>query len=188
MTRSVLELRQGVIDDIANNMPGVSDIGRVAIIPHAGQFTADEIKRVGAKAPCIFISTIAMANIGNDSLGDHAEIAFAAVIVTKSTSAIRRDLSAMALANTFAVHLTENCWGMDEVRRKPQKVNGRNLYTAKMNKEGVAMWGFTWSQWMTIGGLGDPASLAAFLTYNADHSLAPGTDEPAAIDQVALPQ
>jgi len=186
--KNLFELRQGVIDDIANNMPGVSDIGSVSVLPYAGRFSIEELKRIGTKAPCIFISTVALANVGNDSMGDHAEIAFAAIIVTKDTPKITRDASSMALANVLAVHLTENLWGMDESRRYPEKISGRNLYATKIDKEGIAMWGFTWSQWMTIGGIADTTDLASFITYHAEHSLVPGSDEPDAIDDITLPQ
>lgn len=188
MTRNIFELRQGVVNDVANNMPGLPVIGRVAILPHAGRFTSEELDRIGAKAPCIFISTGMLANVGSDSLGDNAEVAFTAIIVTKDIPKIKRDASSMALANIFAVHLTENTWGMDESRRYPEKINGRNLYASKLDKKGIAMWGFTWSQWMTIGGIADTTDLASFITYHAEHSLVPGGDEPAAIDQVTLPQ
>jgi len=163
--RNLFELRQGVIDDIANNMPVIAALGNVVVKPHAGKFESKELKSIGAKAPCIFISTGALGGIDSDALGDYADIAFAAIIVTKDKPGIGRDEAAMLLANFLAVHLTDNHWGMDEVRRPPEKVNGRNLYSTALKENAVAMWGFTWSQWMTIGGISDSADFDQFLNH-----------------------
>ena len=64
-----------------------------------------------------------------------------------------------------------------------------NLFNISKDKLGAKVYAVTFS----IPGIGFPyeadmTTLNDFITYHAEHSMAEGTDEPAAIDEITLPQ
>jgi len=64
----------------------------------------------------------------------------------------------------------------------------QNLFSTGLDKEGVTLYAATFSLPMPIEYQADLTQLDDFITYSADHSMAPGNDEPAAQDLVILDQ
>ena len=64
----------------------------------------------------------------------------------------------------------------------------QNLFTTGLDKQGVTIYAATFELSMPLEYQADVNSLSDFITYSADHSMAPGNDEPAAQDQVILLQ
>lgn len=65
----------------------------------------------------------------------------------------------------------------------------QNLFNLKLDSYGVSVYGITFTLPMPFNdasAAGD--ALQNFVTYHAEHSLAPGDDEPAAIDEITLNQ
>jgi phage gp37-like protein len=64
----------------------------------------------------------------------------------------------------------------------------QNLFTLPLDKNGVTVYGLTFTLPMPFEEQPGTDTLADFATYHAEHSLVPGDDEPAAIDEITLEQ
>lgn len=63
-----------------------------------------------------------------------------------------------------------------------------NLFSIRVDKVGAALYAATFEIPLPLDYELDLAGLNNFETYHAEHSLAPGADEPAAIDEITLEQ
>lgn len=64
----------------------------------------------------------------------------------------------------------------------------QNLFSVSLNKKGVTVYAATFRVPLSLEYTADETALNEFITYHAEHSMAPGDDEPAAVDIVTLPQ
>lgn len=179
---SLITLRDAIAAELAAAIPELKTCEG-----HGGRFDLQELRRVAAKAPAVFVACLGFGDAEEE--GDTtAELSWAAYVVTKDAPGKPRDEAALAIAQALAVHIPGNRWGLDDAEGRPEGIRGQNLYSDRLDKQGVAMWAISWRQRMNLGGAVDSAELAAFVTFHAEHSMAPGDGEPAATDEVTLPQ
>lgn len=155
--------------------------------PHGGRFNIDELKRVCAKAPAVFVSMLSAGRVNADNGGTNAVINFAVYVVTKRTSRVSEDQLVLNLVQKLIQILARQQWGLDESEKEPENIKAQNLFSQKVDRQGVAMWGITFSQQFDLGGQIDLNALADFNEYVAEHVLADG-QEPAAIDKQQMEQ
>lgn len=177
----MIAFRDAVVADLKTNVTGLKTCET-----HAGRFDLGELKRIALKSPAVLVSILGFGNakdVGGELL---TPLQMSAFVVTRDQPSIARDSSVLAIVKAVSIRISENDWGLNAQR--PQAIKGQNLYSGKIDKKGVALWAITWRQEVNLGNELDEATLNAFVTLNIDHSLAPGTDEPAAIDDVTLEQ
>jgi len=183
---SLLDIRQGIADNLQAHLNELG-LSVVNVHVHAGRFDVEELQKISAKAPAVFLACMGLADADDSNhAGITGKTAWAAIVVTKDTPKAMRDEYALSLVNALLLHIPGNEWSLDATTGRPEKINGRNLYSAKTQKFGIALWGVTWQQNFSIGGLGDPATLHTFDIWHADHQLADG-HEPAATDHYQYP-
>ncbi len=125
-----------------------------------------------------------------ESQGDfYATVSWAAFVVTRDTRTAKRDLGAVALVDTLARLVPGNRWGLEASRSVPENVRGDNLFSATVDKAGVAMWAVSWQQSMELGQALTAEELAALDPFDTVDVRYPLTDSaPVAEDIVTLPQ
>ena len=178
---SLLDLRQAIVDDLQANIPDLKECAG-----HAGRFDREEIRRIAHKSPAVFVACLAASETEDEGGEIESDLRWGAFIVAKDQRAVKRDEVALALLQALLLHLPGNRWNVEAGR--PENIAAQNLYSGKIDKLGIAMWGVSWSQRMTLGAALDETTLAVFATLHTEHSLVPGVDEPAAIDDVILEQ
>ncbi|MDH5185173.1 MAG: DUF1834 family protein [Gammaproteobacteria bacterium] len=179
---TLLELRAAIVANIKAAFPTLKTCDG-----HAGRFDLTELKRISTRAPAVYVACLAIGSAEEN--GDiSAEISWAAYVITRDEPTVKRDESALAIVHALIAHIPGNRWELDDAETRPVAIRAQNLYSASIDKQGIAMWAITWRQQMNLGGAVNLAELNAFVTVHADHSLAPGNDEPAAIDEVTLEQ
>lgn len=177
---SLNDYREAVATDLRAVLPA-----SVHVETHGGRFDEGEIKRVGGKAPAVFVAVLDVADIeaGNGAiLGD---VTMGAFVATKDAPAMRRDEAALALAVVVTRRVALAEWPAEHT---PQRVAARNLFSASQDRTGLALWAVSWRQRVAIAPLEDqdPATLDEFLLCHVDTRLVEGA--PVATDDINLPQ
>lgn len=177
---SLFTLRQAIVDDLQANLPTLKTCEG-----HGGRFDATEIKRVATRAPALYIACLGVSGADEGPDGITGTLQWGAFIVTRDSAAAPRDEAGLAILQALLLRLPGNRWGLDQAETRPEAVQARNLYSATVDKLGVAMWAVSWRQRMVIGAELDPATLDVFATFDAIHDLDTGQDgEPEANDHL----
>ena len=161
----------------------------VTCAEHGGRFDIEELRRVSAKAPALFVAVLGFSDCAESCGSYEATVSWAVFSVARDKPGVSRDRSAMALVDALALIVPGNTWGLAESIGTPDGVRGDNLFSATVDKAGVAMWATTWRQRMQLGSAMPADALAAldlFATFDARFPVA--GDAPVAEDRVSLPQ
>jgi hypothetical protein len=161
----------------------------VTCAPHGGRFDVAELRRISAKAPAIFIAVLGFNDLAESSGSYEATISWAAFVVTRDKAGVLRDIAALNLVNALALIVPGNTWGLEAAIGTPDGVRSDNLFSATVDKAGVAMWAISWRQRMQLGQAITDAELATldlFETFDARYPVE--DDAPEAEDLVSLPQ
>jgi hypothetical protein len=118
---------------------------------YAGQFTEGEGRKKSFLAPAVFVSLAggAVTDPGTAELDIEARmVAFAIWKADKGRNA--RGVGASELAAAIALAVRGNQWNVPGVRAARL---GRvvNLYSAKLDAQGLALWSVEWSQVVRVG-------------------------------------
>ena len=171
---TLLELRTGIMADLQARLGA-----GVKVLGHGGRFSADELQRYGAAAPCVLVAVLGLGELNPLGSTIDATVACAALVVTADRPNLSRDAGALAIVTTLAPILPANSFALDV--SGAVAVRADNLYSAQVDKLGVALWAFTWRQpAVTLTAL-DPAALSDFLTLHV-------TTAAGSADTIALPQ
>lgn len=156
---------------------------------HGGRFDAQELMRVAAKAPALFVAITRVNNLRLEYGERKAELMFAGFIVTKDTPGADRAQMALTILQALAGIIPDNRWNIDGAESLPTNIEAQNLFSAALDKKGVAMWAISWRQTFAIAQEVDVAALNDFLTAHIEHDIDTGQDgEPLAQDDIAIPQ
>ncbi|WP_172597729.1 phage protein Gp37 [Sulfuriflexus mobilis] len=157
----------------------------VDVHEHAGRFDKNELGRIAAKAPAVFLAMLNVTDMRKE-MGEVAGVVrWGVFVITKDTSTKSRDDIGLEVVQVLTDLITDYDFGLEA--QPAERFNINNLYRGGIAKKGVAMWAGEWTQLMNIGTPFDINTLNDWLVWNAEHSLAPGEDEPAAIDKVTAP-
>ncbi|AMK09648.1 phage protein Gp37 [Pseudodesulfovibrio indicus] len=178
-------LRTAVADTLKTALPA-----SVSVESHGGRFDQAELRRIMAKAPAVFVATLGFSDLKYDHGDFQATISWGAFVVTRDAPKVSRDQGASVLVNALAMTIPENTWSLDnECVNTPQAVRGDNLFSATVDKLGVAMWAITWRQTMLLGKALSDEDLAALDLFETLYTQFPVADDaPLAEDKVQLPQ
>lgn len=158
----------------------------VDVFEHAGRFDKTELQRMAVKAPAVFLAFLNITDMDEEGGDVSGRVRCGVFVITKDTSTKSRDDIGMEILQVLINLIPGNDFDIEAQR--PEGFNINNLYRGDIAKKGVAMWAGEWMQRMYVGTPFDLSTLNDFLTYHAEHSMTPGDDEPAAIDEVTIPQ
>jgi hypothetical protein len=181
---SLETLRNGVVETLDTATPK-----NVHCASHGGRFDLQELRRVSSKAPAIYVASLGFSNLKESSGSYEATVAWGAFIVAKDQRGAKRDQVALAIVDMLSLIVPDNSWSLDETLGAPERVQADNLFSALIDKAGVAMWAITWRQHMQLGQAMTENELAAldlFKTFDARFPIK--DDAPEAEDRVNLPQ
>lgn len=142
----------------------------VDVETHPGRFNAQELRRYSKKAPVVLVAAMSVPTFEDEPRPGQAVVQWAAFVVTKDAPGNSRDAQAITLSEAVMQHIRRNDWGNSDVS-KPERVNAENLYSAEIDKVGVAMWAVSWRQKVAMQPVKDVSELADFALYSATHEI-----------------
>lgn len=184
---SLVKLRQAVVDEFAARLPTLAGKA-VKVQPHAGRFDAAELLRVATQAPAVLVGVLALADISETCAEVSCTCQVVAIVVCKDAPGLPRDVAALALVQELAKIVPGNCWGTAG-EQAPESIRADNLFSASVDKAGVAMWGVAWRQRAVVASTSGAESedgLAWFLECHVETAQAQGA--PVAVDDINLPK
>ena len=135
---------------------------------YGGRFDAAELERVSLKAPAARAGCLAIASAQEDGGATLFDFRLAAIVIGRRES---RDEPAGGQAARLAARLAFElareqagpdgsdlwalaCFSAEEIRAgrgsrdlgEPREVRAANLYSRKLDQEGIALWAVTWTQ------------------------------------------
>lgn len=152
-----------------NAKPHFKTIGR-----WRGAFTLEALKRHGFKTPSLFYSCIGSAGTA-DTRGTITlpQIRFSAAILAKQGNSKElggkqdRYLAGIAKCSIFYRLLHVMKPAQSQGWRRAEDIQWRNSYSKDLDKEGIAMFEFTWTHTLTLGDI-NIECLDDFLTLFGD--------------------
>ena len=176
-----LALRQAVVDAVEPAIPAVTTCKA-----HGGRFQPGEVKRIAVRAPAVLVALVSASEAKPVAGGVCTELDFGAFVVTRDRPGSQRDAEGIVISQALLALVASNRWGREDTEN-PTRIRARNLYSSKVDKQGIAIWAVTWRQAIEHGRL-DPAELEDFTKLFADWDLAPSDEQIDASDEVALEQ
>lgn len=158
---SIETVRTAIVNAIASNITALETCEA-----HPGRFDLAEIKRVAANAPAVFVAALATGQQELNGGDVQAPVSFAAFIVTKNQPQKSRDSIVLEIVNALLVLTDSNDWDSADVVENPTNIRGQNLYSASIDKNGIAMWAVTWQQKIILGNATNVSALDDFLRAN----------------------
>lgn len=156
---------------------------------HGGRFDLQELLRVAAQSPGVFVSIVSVDDVKSLHGEFEALITFGAFSVAKDTPSADRSAMGLTIVQALASVIPNNMWGLDESVTKPESINAKNLYSGALDKKGVSLWGTTWRQRMSLGTAVNVSDLGDFLLMHMDYDVdADQENEPTTTDDIQLPQ
>lgn len=142
------EFRQTVADEIHVLLPEL----KTSQI-HAGRVTLDEVKRIMTKLPAVLVSILKINSSEQLETGEKEQtFLMSAFVVTRDTRKLSKDESGLNIASALTEYIPETTWSQVGKGVNPAKrVRGDNLYSGKVDKYGVALWGVAWEQSIIVG-------------------------------------
>ncbi len=161
------DLRTAIIAALAAGFPAGT-----AVDEYGGRLTPEEIKRIAAQAPAVKVAILGVDE-AKDTPSGRVEVTAVcgAFLITKSKPGSPRDAAALILVSGALALIPGNLWGLEDTQI-PQAVRAQNLFSGELDKTAVALWGITWRQEISVGGI-DEATLDDFITFHATWDMAP---------------
>ena len=152
-----------------------------------GPLNESLIKALLTSAPAIYI-----AFLGGRNANKHAwETTWACYVVTAQGDQKKRRQGEARVIGAYNIidqliplldgHSIDDAGTFDFQR-------AQNLFTVSLDKKGISVYAATFTLVLDKSYQANTDAINDFITFNADHSLVPGNDEPAAIDNVTLEQ
>ena len=181
---STITIRQAVVDTIAAALPALR-----ACEAHGGRFDAKELQRVSTKSPAVLVAITRATGIDLVHGQRAGELTFAAFVCTRDTAEATRADMALQILDGLAGIIPGNRWGLDDAQSEPRSINAQNLFSAGVDRQGVALWGVSWTQSFVLSTDVDMDALNDFLTTVVDYDLDTQQDgDPVGQDNISLPQ
>lgn len=179
---SLLDLRERVRATLAEQITSFAEV-RV----HAGRFDLDETKRWAVKTPCASVAVLGVRSGEIEGTQVTVNVALGAFVFTSGIKGrVGHDDLALGLtSDVLRVVVSGQTWG-DPSASASREVRAENLFSGKVDQQGVSLWAVLWLQPYDID-LADEATLDDFLRYRADWNLAPADAFVDAQDAVDLP-
>lgn len=145
---------------------------------HGGRFDLPELQRMGAQTPALRVVVLQVPEAMDSAAGSFDLAAEIAVfVVTRDAPQKPKDAAALATVSQLLTVIPGNRWGLDFIDH-PETVRADNLYSAPLDKVGIALWAISWRQIVRLERDGVEAALVDLKTFVTDYYLPPVTDPP----------
>lgn len=105
-----------------------------------GEFDLTEARRQSFQTPAVFVTCE-----GTERTADgYHRAAMVMIVVAKSRPQNERAVAAMALVSKVLAWIDGQSFQDGQVKAAPANIRSRNLYGAKADQHGVALWAITW--------------------------------------------
>lgn len=179
---SVLDVRTAIAAKLGAALPKGVSVGT-----HGGRFeSAEEIKRYITKGPAVLVACIRIPLTNPGCPRIMLPAGWAIFVITKDVPGAPRDQGAIALTEAVLLEVNNNTWGRSDVM-VPTDIDARNLYSAKIDNLGVALWAVTFTQMVNDLAV-DPSTLHNFVTFHEDVDMAPADGQIDITQTTTLPQ
>lgn len=123
---------------------------------HDGRFDLEEIKRWAVNTPSIRVAVLGVSSVG-DSGDERSEPVYtlAAMVITRNAPGLPRGKAARAITDHLLREIPRARWGLTGVG-DARRLRAQNLYSGKLDKQGVALWGVLWEQKLRLDGPAEP--------------------------------
>lgn len=141
------DLVQGAVSYFAGEIPEL-----VTCREHGGRITLEEIKRSGIDAPALLIACVNVNRMETGTRKGRKRVGvFAAYVLARDTGAEAAGPIAARLVDAVMDRLPGKRWGLDWAEAiEPETVDANNLFSANLDRHGVALWGLSWTQTYTL--------------------------------------
>jgi phage gp37-like protein len=160
----IIDMRDAIVDTVRDK---VGDA--VQVFKHGGTFDLAQINRYAAKAPAVVVSLLAMRDYSIEGTERVADLRWIMMVITKSRPNEERDEKLLAILEILLHLIGDQRWGIDGVHRTTN-INGANMFTAKVDAKGLALWSLTWDQKTDMEGTFQ-GSLDDFITLSTKWDL-----------------
>jgi len=120
------------------------------VTTHGGRFTAEELKRLPAQVPAIFVSLVKLPRPSSPLHATERVAHIAIAVVTKTTSELSRDDAAIRITTELTKLISGNNWGINTVLAVDSIPNINNIYSANIDRKNIAMWSLDFNQLIQI--------------------------------------
>jgi hypothetical protein len=132
--------------EIARYFRGLPKNNAVTVIEHGGPFNLEEIQRVAARAPALVVACLGIPSLEAQGSVVVAKAAWAVFCVAKDTRKEAKDIKGLLLAESVLVELPHQTTWNDTASKAPEAIAGANLYSSKLDDEGISLWACKWRQ------------------------------------------
>lgn len=138
-------LQDAVIAAVKARLPALKEVKA-----HDGRFDLDELKAFQANAPAVRIALLGTRQ--SDPVGsgetDH-DVIVGAYVVTRDAPGLPRGKGAAAIVSGLLALVPGAEWGLSV--RPAKDVRAENLYSGRLQGQGLCLWGVTWLQPVRLG-------------------------------------
>lgn len=143
---SLVQLQAAVVATIKARLPALREVKA-----HDGRFDIEELRTFAANAPAVRVAVLGTRRAEDTGTGawDH-EAVVAAFVVTRDERGLPRGEAAAGIVTALLALVPGRRWGVPGVQAA-REVRADNLYSNKVQAQGVCLWGVTWVQPIRIG-------------------------------------
>jgi hypothetical protein len=142
---------------------------------HEGRFDANELKRVAARCPALYVACLGLGQPTTEGGGVEAPTRWGVFAVTKDNRKPGDRIDqALNLVQAATVILAQQDWGLSATYSDPTRVSSQNLFSSNTSAQGVSMWAVTWTQQFELEDGLDWDSLNDFLTAAGESTTTDG--------------
>ena len=142
-----------------------------------GRFDVNRLKRTGIQTPAVLISLMGLRQSQGYAGPVHTYTAdFAAFVVTKDAVGLKRHEAAGAIVQAVLRLTPDNNWGQSGVGHA-MDVQATSLSNEELEKQGVALWGVSWTQQVQLQGYEIPGPVPVALYLGQAPLVGPGNED-----------
>jgi hypothetical protein len=168
----VAQLPNLIAQKVTGIIPGLAQCEGIT-----GRFDAERLKRAGIQAPAVLVSLMGLRQ--GQGYAGHVQTYvadFAAFVVTKDAVGLKRHEAGGAIVQALLRLIPDNNWGQIGVGYA-EGVQATSLNNEALDKQGVALWGISWTQTVMLQGYEIPLPLPIALYLGMDPGIGPGNED-----------
>lgn len=158
-------MRAAVVGHIAESVTAFRTVQA-----HGGSFNREELARIALQSPACLVAVMG-GELERHAGQPVASPTIFAFIVTRGSSAEKRDEAALVLVEAVAALVVNNGWDYADAQA-PDNMRIENLYSGDIDKQGVALWSVSWQQQLDIA-IYDDSDLPYLHLVETDWDLVP---------------
>lgn len=176
--------RDAVVDYFSSEFSGLN------VSAHGGEFGLDDVLRYAKNDPALIIAVIKADTDKTPMSGLLFNVRMSAVVLVRSRGDEAKDERSLRIGTFVMREIAKpgQFWDLEDTNniKAPLRVSGENLFSTKLDKQGISLFGISWEQIIDL--TADTAeTYDDFETFYAEYDLGPDPDgEIEATDTVDL--